>query len=162
MENSDVHGVAGRPADLGRAAGTPPVSGAGGLPLGPGIAAGGGLDDMAEAAGPLHEELAWLVHALNWASLAVDLLAIVIALIGVLRFAAAFLAAETRRTPAARIRTVERQRMELGRYILASLEVLIVSDIIHTALTFSLGDLMFLGLLVLIRSLISFFLDREL
>ena len=52
--------------------------------------------------------------------------------------------------------------MELGRYILASLEVLIVSDIIHTALTFSLGDLMFLGLLVLIRSLISFFLDREL
>ena len=128
----------------------------------PGLEATGGLDELAAAPGPLHEELAWLVHALEWASLAVDLMAIVIALIGVLRFALAFLSAETERDAAARIRTIERQRMELGRYILASLEVLIVSDIIHTALTFSLGDLMFLGLLVLIRSLISFFLDREL
>ncbi|MFO1141509.1 MAG: DUF1622 domain-containing protein [Amaricoccus sp.] len=128
----------------------------------PGLEATGGLDALAAAPGPLHEELAWLVHGLEWASLAVDLMAILIALIGVLRFALAFLSAETERESATRIRVIERQRMELGRYILASLEVLIVSDIIHTALTFSLGDLMFLGLLVLIRSLISFFLDREL
>lgn len=126
------------------------------------LEATGGLDELAAGAGPLHEELAWLVHALEWASLAVDLLAILIALVGVLRFALAFLSAETERESEARIRAIERQRMELGRYILASLEVLIVSDIIHTALTFSLGDLLFLGLLVLIRSLISFFLDREL
>ena len=51
--------------------------------------------------------------------------------------------------------------MELGRYILAALELLIVSDIIHTALSLELADLVFLGLLVLIRSVISFFLDRE-
>ena len=51
--------------------------------------------------------------------------------------------------------------MQLGRYILAALELLIVSDIIHTALSLALKDLLFLGLLVLIRSVISFFLDRE-
>jgi uncharacterized membrane protein len=128
----------------------------------PDFAANGGLDDIAAAAGPLHEELSWLVHALEWASLAVDFLAILIALVGVLRFLFAFIAAETVREAPARIRRIELQRMELARYILASLEVLIVSDIIHTALTFSLDDLLFLGLLVLIRSLISFFLDREL
>lgn len=135
------------------------MSPAEGLALGAG--ADGGLDDMAAAAGPLREELAWLVHGLEWASLGVDLLAILIALLGVLRFAGGLVAAEAEREAALRVRRLERQRMELGRYILASLEVLIVSDIIHTALTFSLSDLMFLGLLVLIRSLISFFLDRE-
>ena len=52
-------------------------------------------------------------------------------------------------------------RMELGRYILSALELLIVSDIIHTALSLALADLLFLGFLVLIRSMISFFLNRE-
>ena len=61
-----------------------------------------------------------------------------------------------------RLRGTNRERVELGRYILAGLELLIVSDIIHTALSLALADLVFLGLLVLIRSLISFFLDREL
>jgi uncharacterized membrane protein len=37
-----------------------------------------------------------------------------------------------------------------------------VSDIIHTALTLAVSDLVFLGLLVVIRSIISWFLDREL
>jgi uncharacterized membrane protein len=37
-----------------------------------------------------------------------------------------------------------------------------VSDIIHTSLSLAFADLFYLGLLVLIRSLISFFLDREL
>jgi len=52
-------------------------------------------------------------------------------------------------------------RLELGRYILAGLELLIVSDIIHTALSLAFGDLLFLGLLVLIRATVSYFLDRE-
>jgi uncharacterized membrane protein len=50
----------------------------------------------------------------------------------------------------------------LGRYILAGLELLIVSDVIHTALSFQLEDIAFLGALVLVRSVISFFLEREL
>ena len=55
-----------------------------------------------------------------------------------------------------------RERVELGRYILASLELFIVSDIIHTALSLAFADILFLGLLVVIRSLTSYFLDREL
>ena len=59
---------------------------------------------------------------------------------------------------------LERQnlaRLELGRYILAGLELLIAADVIHTALTFNLDSILFLGALVLIRSVISFILDRE-
>ena len=56
---------------------------------------------------------------------------------------------------------IDRHRMELGHYILAALELLIVSDIIHTALSLAVGDLLFLALLVLIRATVSFFLDRE-
>jgi uncharacterized membrane protein len=52
-------------------------------------------------------------------------------------------------------------RVVLSRYILAALEVFIVSDIIRTVLSPTLESLAVLGALVAIRSTISFFLDRE-
>ena len=81
-------------------------------------------------------------------------------LIGGARFILGFAAAELRRDRARRVQGIDRHRMELGRYILAALELLIVSDIIHTALSLAVGDLLFLALLVLIRATVSFFLDR--
>jgi uncharacterized membrane protein len=119
------------------------------------------LEGLAGSPGPLHGELAWLAQALEWASAGIDMAAIAIMLIGAVRFILGFVAAEVRRDADARLLGIDRHRMELGRYILAALELLIVSDIIHTALSLELSDLLFLGLLVLIRSVISFFLDRE-
>jgi uncharacterized membrane protein len=116
---------------------------------------------LSASPGPLHGELGTLVWALEWVSAGIDILSIVIMLIGAGRFVAGFAAAEVRVDPLARVQDIDRKRMELGRYILAALELLIVSDIIHTALSLALNDLLFLGLLVLIRSMISFFLDRE-
>jgi uncharacterized membrane protein len=110
----------------------------------------------------LHEDLSWLVYGLELAVLAIDIVAIAILLIGGIRFIAGFAAAEFSRDPTRRVRTVNRERVELGRYILGGLELLIVSDIIHTALSLAMIDLIFLGLLVVIRSLISYFLDKEL
>ena len=52
-------------------------------------------------------------------------------------------------------------RVILGTYILTGLEFMIASDIIHTVITRELTDLIFVGLLVLIRTAISFFLGRE-
>ena len=118
----------------------------------PGVASSGGLDELAAGAGPLHEELAWLVHLLEWVSVTIDMLAIVIALVGVVRFLRGFLGAEMLRDRALRLRAIALERMELGRYILASLEVVIVSDIIHIATTLETGDLVFLGLLVVPRA----------
>lgn len=112
--------------------------------------------------GVLHEALPWLVSLLDWLAAGIDLCAILLLLVGALRFIGGVAASEVRRDGSARVRGMNHERVELGRYILAGLELLIVSDIIHTSLSLALSDLLFLGLLVVIRSLISFFLDREL
>ena len=107
----------------------------------------------------LHAHFPALVEALTWVEAGIDLFAITVMLIGVLRFVADFLRAET--SGRGRIAAIDESRIELGRYILAGLELFIVSDIIETALSLQLLDLVFLGLLVAIRSAISYFLERE-
>ena len=110
----------------------------------------------------LHDDLELLVHGFEYLATAVDVAGCVILAIGAIRFILGFVRAEVSRDPVRRVHGVNSERVELGRYILAGLELLIVSDIIHTALSLAMADLVFLGLLVVIRSLISFFLDREL
>ena len=116
---------------------------------------------MTRTQGVLHSELAGFVQVLDWVAALVALVAIAVMLIGTARFLRGFLEAEIKREESARARVINRERVELGRYILAGLELFIVSDIIHTALSLALGDLVFLALLVAIRSAISYFLDRE-
>lgn len=120
------------------------------------------LIDLNATEGVLHAKFGWLVAALEWAAALVDLAAIALILIGAIRFIVGVAYAEIARQGPERVKKTNRERIELGRYILASLELFIVSDIIHTALSLAFADLMFLGLLVLIRSVTSYFLDREL
>ncbi|MGC1261540.1 DUF1622 domain-containing protein [Jannaschia helgolandensis] len=110
----------------------------------------------------LQDEIYWLVYVLEWAATAIDIFASLILLLGAIRFIWGFVKAEFSRDADTRVKGVNMERVELGRYILAGLELLIVSDIILTALSLAMADLVFLGLLVVIRSLVSFFLDREL
>ena len=110
----------------------------------------------------LHGEIDWLVHLFEWLATGIDVAGCVILLIGAARFVWGVARAELSRDRERRVRGMNAERVELGRYILAGLELLIVSDIVHTALSLAMADLVFLGLLVIIRSLISFFLDREL
>jgi uncharacterized membrane protein len=107
----------------------------------------------------LHARFPGLVDGLAWVEAGIDLIAIAVMLVGVLRFVTGFLRAEA--AGPARIAGIDGARVELGRYILAGLELFIVSDIIQTALSLQLSDLVFLGLLVAIRSVISYFLERE-
>lgn len=118
--------------------------------------------DLSPSEAVFHGHFAWLVGALEWTSAAIELAAIALLVIGAARFIIGVAIAEIARTGPARVQRTNRERIELGRYILAGLELFIVADIIRTALTLALADLLFLGLLVIIRSLISFFLDREL
>lgn len=127
-----------------------------------GAGVNGIMEDLSKGStNVLHGELSGLVDALEWVTAGIDIVSIVIMLIGAARFIIGFAGAELRRGVARRMQGIDLQRAELGRYILAGLELLIVSDIIHTALSLALNDLVFLGLLVLIRSAISYFLDRE-
>lgn len=121
---------------------------------------GNGLLGVETSATVLHTNFPWLVEILEWAAAGIDLAAILLLLIGGVRFIARIAVFEM--SGPERMPRMARARAELGRYILAGLEVFIVSDIIHVALSLSLADLLFLGLLVVIRSIVSFFLDREL
>lgn len=109
----------------------------------------------------LHEHFEGLITALDWIAAIIVLAAIVVMLIGVLRFGIGFVRAEVTRDSEERARVINMERVELGRYILAGLELFIVSDIIHTALSLDFLNLFYLAILVLIRSAISYFLDRE-
>jgi uncharacterized membrane protein len=121
-----------------------------------------GLAELKVDESVLHEHFAGLVTALDWVAALIVLVSIAVMLIGVVRFGIGFVRAEIARDSDERARVINMERVELGRYILAGLELLIVSDIIHTALSLEFVNLVYLALLVLIRSAISYFLDREL
>jgi uncharacterized membrane protein len=92
----------------------------------------------------------------------VEVFALFILLSGLLRFTYYYFGAEFRiREQAQSAERMDAGRVVLSRYILAALEVFIVSDIIRTVLFPTLESLAILGALVAIRSAISFFLDRE-
>ena len=117
------------------------------------------LEDLSASPGAL-PELARLAHGLEWLSAGIDLASIAIMLVGSFRFIVGFAGAEFNREGLKRIGN--RLASDGARPLrLSALELLIVSDIIHTALSLALADLLFLGILVLIRSMISFFLNRE-
>ena len=108
----------------------------------------------------LHMYFPRLVGLHQWLSSEIEPLAILVMLIGAARFAIVVLPGEFARD-GSRVTRMNRSGIELGRYLLAGLEVLFISYIIHTALSLKLGDLLFLGVLVVICSVISFFLERE-
>ena len=122
----------------------------------------GSVLDFETREGVLHGQFGWLIHILEWVSAIIELAAIALLVVGALRFIAGVVVAELSRTGPERVQKTNRERIELGRYILAGLELFIVADIIRTALSLAFADLLFLGLLVVIRSIISYFLDREL
>lgn len=100
---------------------------------------------------------------LEFAAESVDLIGIAILLIAAVKFLLHYAGFEI-----ARFRGIEcvfqirDMRLRLGSYILLGLEFMIISDVIHSALSRTLDDFLILGVLVLIRSALSFFLSLDL
>jgi uncharacterized membrane protein len=84
-----------------------------------------GLLNRAAQETVLHAQFGWLVRLLDWAAAGIDLAAILLLLIGAGRFIAGVVAAETK-PGEMRVRRTNRERVALGQYILAGLELLIV------------------------------------
>jgi len=59
------------------------------------------------------------------------------------------------------LETIASLRIKLGQYLLLGLELLIASDIIETIVNPGLEELAQVGGIVLIRTVLSFFLNRE-
>jgi len=94
---------------------------------------------------------------------AIDLVGIAILVFAALKFVAHFIGFEIKRLHGLEcVEAIRNLRLQLGSYILLSLEFIIISDIILSAISRNVDDLLSLGLLVIIRVALSFFLSREL
>ena len=102
-------------------------------------------------------------EAVEWLAIAIDIFGVGLLLIGAFKFASNAVRIELDKVRGlACAKRIRANRMELGGYILAALEFMIVSDILHSVVSRKLEDLYFLGVLVVIRTAISYFLGREL
>ncbi len=111
----------------------------------------------------LQDHLPALADALGWVILAIELFGALILLVGLARFLAAYVGSELAGpTGVERHSRANVGRILLARYILMALEVFIVADLLMVLLSMSMTNLLFLGLLVLIRSVVSWFLEHEL
>jgi uncharacterized membrane protein len=110
----------------------------------------------------LSDHLGRYAVGFEWLVSIIELFAILILVLGLLRFAASFANGEVMQRGAMdRTHAINTGRIELARHILAALEVFIVSDIIRTVLDLTMENLILLGVLVAIRTVISLVLDWE-
>jgi len=100
---------------------------------------------------------------LHHISFSIGILGVLVIVLGVAIGLFRFLRAEVRAACGRDIET-ERRRLRhgLGYYLLLGLEFMIASDIIDTLMKPSVQDLIVLGAIVLIRTVISFSLNAEL
>ncbi|NKB68998.1 MAG: DUF1622 domain-containing protein [Candidatus Latescibacteria bacterium] len=100
---------------------------------------------------------------LEYAAASIDLIGIAILLIAAVKFLFHYAAFEIGRVRGFEcVFQIRDLRLRLGSYILLALEFMIISDVIHSALSRTLDDFLILGAVVLIRSALSFFLGLDL
>ncbi len=97
----------------------------------------------------------------GWMEMAIDISA---ALIMVLAFAVAvfsYFKIIIGSKKFGQLRLLQELRCELGVKLVFALELLIISDLLHSIVSRSIDDMIIVGALVLIRTAISYFLNKE-
>jgi uncharacterized membrane protein len=100
---------------------------------------------------------------LDYISLVIGGLAVLIIVYGIIVGLLEFSRAEWRNLKVSRVRSYDFQniRHDVGFHLLLGLEFLIAADIIRTVIRTSLEELAILGGIVAIRTVLSYFLGRE-
>ena len=105
------------------------------------------------------------MHALHlvieWVALAVDVVASLVMVWGFVTAVLAYIHASFRTAAAQRFKRLQMVRCGLGMKLVFALELMIISDLLHTVVSRSMDDLLFLGALVLIRTVVAYFLNQE-
>jgi uncharacterized membrane protein len=102
-----------------------------------------------------------VIEALEWAAVVVDGVGVLVMLTGFTIAIANFIASLWRSGPADRTRSIQLIRCNLGTYLVFALELMIVSDLLHSVMSHQLEDLYFLAALVALRTTIAYFLNKE-
>ena len=102
-----------------------------------------------------------ILHSLvEWAALAVDVVASIIMVWAFLVSVYGFVKTSFGE-PVAQIKGLQMVRCGLGMKLVFALELLIISDLLHTVVSRTMDDLLFLAALVVIRTIVAYFLNRE-
>lgn len=120
----------------------------------------------------LMPSILWAQHAtghspfyefLEWAEWIVDLVGIFILLVGFVKGVYVFIKWEIDKLRGGDVYDdIMSLRSTLGWYIILSLDFLIISDIMHSIISPTFEELINLGIIVVLRTSIGFFLGREL
>lgn len=103
-----------------------------------------------------------IAHYLEYIVLALNVVSVIIITFGVILALKEFVLVEFgKKKRQEKIHGITILKAHLGTYILLSLEILIVADIIETILKPSVNDIIMLTAIVIIRTFISFFLNKE-
>ncbi len=104
----------------------------------------------------------FFIKILEIISYVISVISVVVVIYGTAIATAKFLRNELRRFKCKNItHQIRVLRADLGTYLLLGLEFLIASDILKTIIEPGLHELLLLGGIVLLRTILSFFLDRE-
>jgi uncharacterized membrane protein len=110
-----------------------------------------------------HKEGHFVTIAFEWIEYIADIVGITILVIGFVKGTYMFIRLEFDRILGRKDHEeIFSLRNILGSYIIISLDFLIVSDIIHSILSPNLNDLLNLGIIVVLRTAIGYFLGKEL
>lgn len=102
-----------------------------------------------------------ITEGLELIAIGVDAVGVFIIIVGFVMAVVSFI--PTLRSPGSMesIERIQITRCALGTYLVFALELMIVSDLIHTVLSHEVNDLIYLAALVAIRTLIGYFLNKE-
>lgn len=91
----------------------------------------------------------------------IDIIGVTILLFGFVKIFLKYLKTEFKNIAHTPFRKLQKIRCEMGIYILLGLDFLIVSDIIQTIVDLSIEEIIKLSVLILLRTIISYFLGKE-
>jgi uncharacterized membrane protein len=103
------------------------------------------------------EEFGGLLHYLSYIVLGIEMIGTLIIVLGVgraaVRYVVIFFRKETE--------YVSALRLELGQVMVLGLEFQVAADIVRTALSQEWNDILILGALIALRTILNFLLERE-
>jgi uncharacterized membrane protein len=103
----------------------------------------------------IHQVLEWLAVVIDLTGALIMVWAFVVAVVDLIR--GSISAGDTH----SRIRNMQTARCGLGVKLVFALELMIVSDLLNTIISRSVDDLILVGGLVVIRTVIAYFLNKE-
>lgn len=103
-----------------------------------------------------------LLHSIfGWIELIIDLSAALIMVLAFIVALTSYIKNTVLSDQAEQIILLQKVRCALGVKLVFALELLIISDLLHSIVSRSLDDMLIVGALVVIRTLIAFFLNQE-